>query len=185
MQSRTIESRSLSENIAVLNKRIKRATTALSGRGSFLSNVRQATRMLYGDKDSLKFKIPKNATEEERKKIEQVVKSLLENKISTARGRKQLVKERLTPVLQIKFGISDKMAGDILKIFDSDAWEKVRELSYGYSDTVVDLMADTLESGASVKDVKKIIANYANLTGVKPDFMYYFSIAIKSLGEKV
>lgn len=175
MQNRSIEGRSLSENIAVLNKRLKRASTALSGRGSFLSNVRQATKMLYGDKDSLKFKIPKNATEEERVKIEQVVKSLLENKMSTAKGRKQLAKERLTPVLQEKFEISDKTAGDILKIFDSDAWGKVRELSYGFSDTVVDLMADTLESGVSVKEIKKIIANYENISGVKPDFMYYFS----------
>lgn len=175
MRSRSIKSRSLSENISVLNKRLKRASIALSGRGSFLSNVRQAVNMLYGDKDSLRFRIPKNATEEERKKIEQVVTSLLENKMSTAKGRKQIAIERLSPVLQEKYDISDKVAGDILKIFDSDAWEKVRELSYGFSDTVVDLMVDTLESGISVKDVKKIITGYNNLTGEKPDFMSYLN----------
>lgn len=175
MRSRSVKSRSLSENISVLNKRLKRASIALSGRGSFLSNVRQATNMLYGDKDSLRFKIPKNATEEERKKIEQVVTSFLENKMSTAKGRKQIAIERLSPVLQEKYNISDKVAGDILKIFDSDAWEKVRELSYGFSDTVVDLMVDTLESGISVKDIKKIVTGYDTLTGEKPDFMSYFN----------
>lgn len=175
MLSRSIKDRSLSENISVLNKRLKRASSALSGRGSFLSNVRQANNMLYGDKDSLKFKIPKNATEEERKKIEQVVTSLLENKMSTAKGRKEIAIERLSPILQEKYDISDKVAGDILKIFDSDAWEKVRELSYGFSDTVVDLMVDSLESGISAKDVKKIITGYDNITGEKPDFMSYFN----------
>lgn len=175
MRSRSVKDRSLSENISVLNKRLKRASIALSGRGSFLSNVRQATNMLYGDKDGLKFKIPKDATEEERKKIEQVVTSLLENKMSTAKGRKQIAIERLSPVLQEKYDISDKVAGDILKLFDSDAWEKVRELSYGFSDTVVDLMVDTLESGISVKDVKNIVTGYDNLIGEKPDFMSYFN----------
>lgn len=170
--------RSLSENISVLNKRLKRASSALSGRGSFLSNVRQATYMLYGDKDSLKFKIPKNATEEERKKIKQVVTSLLEDKMSTAKGRKEIAIKRLSPVLQEKYDISDKVASDILKIFDSDAWEKVRELSYGFSDTVVDLMVDTLESGISVKDVKKIVTEYDNIIGEKPDFMLYFNAEI-------
>lgn len=169
--------RTLSESIAVLNKRLKRASLALSGKGVFLSNVRQATKMLYGDKDSIKFKIPKGSSLEERKKIEEVVTSLLENPYSTAKGRKKMVQERLAPQLLETFGqLSEKNVSKLLKIFDSEHWDRIREIAgVGASETIVDEVIDAIESGTSLKDIKNVIKDYDLMTGEKEDFMSYFT----------
>lgn len=120
-------------------------------------------KKIYGsDYKGIKYFVPRNATEKELEKIERGLDMILNSPYTTMGGRKKIERKTKGSIME-KFNISAKNADTMLDIFNSDIWEKVRELTDFGSGDAVDVVNDLLSEGKEkeyiIEELKSFVKN--------------------------
>lgn len=127
---------------------------------SVLDKIEQSINILYKDKaKGLKFYTPRNAPEKELKRIENALDMVINSPYTTARGRRNLQK-RIEGTLKEKFDIEQKDLETLLDVFDSEAYEKVREMLDGDSSQAVDIINSMIKEGNSASSIIDNLSSY-------------------------
>ena len=127
---------------------------------SVLDLIEQTTYKLYGEKSKgLKFFTPRGASDKELARIENALDMVINSPYTTQRGRNKL-RKRILGTLEDKFNISKENIDAVLQVFESEAYEKVRELTDGYSEMAVDVVNDMVSEGYSPKQISDKLSSY-------------------------
>lgn len=127
---------------------------------SVLDLIEQTTYKLYREKSKgLKFFTPRGASDKELARIENALDMVINSPYTTQRGRNKL-RKRILGTLEDKFNISKENVDAVLQVFESEAYEKVRELTDGYSEMTVDVVNDMVSEGYSPKQISDKLSSY-------------------------
>ncbi len=125
-----------------------------------LDKIEQSIYKLYGDSSKgLKFYTPRGASDKELAKIENALDMIINSPYTTQRGRNKL-RKRILGTLEEKFDISKENMDAVLQVFESEAYEKVRELTDGYSEMAVDVVNEMVSEGYSPKQISDKLSSY-------------------------
>lgn len=125
-----------------------------------LDKIEQSIYKLYGENSKgLKFFTPKGASDKELAKIENALDMVINSPYTTQHGRNKL-RKRILGTLEEKFDISKENMEAVLQVFESEAYEKVRELMDGYSEMAVDVVNDMVTEGYTPKQISDKLSSY-------------------------
>ena len=141
--------------VARANRLIKSTQKYYRGKKgtNVLDKIEHSLKMIYGkDYKEMKFFTPRHAPKERLNEIENALDLVINSPYTTARGRKKIQKQ-IESTLVDKGYIDKKNSNLIFEIFQSEEYEKVRELYEGYSETAIDSINDMASNGFKKEDI--------------------------------
>lgn len=154
--------RSFYRKVARANRLIKSTQKYYSGKKgtNVLDKIEHSLKMIYGrDYDKMKFYTPRHASKEKLEEIDRALNLVIESPYTTARGRKKIQK-KIESTLVEKGYIDKKNSEIIFDIFQTEEYEKVRELYEGYSETAIDSINDMVSNGFKKDDIISLLRNF-------------------------
>lgn len=141
--------------VARANRLIKSTQKYYKGKKgtNVLDKIEHSLKMIYGkDYKEMKFFTPRHAPKERLDEIENALDLVINSPYTTSRGRKKIQKQ-IESTLVDKGYIDKKNSNLIFEIFQSEEYEKVRELYEGYSETAIDSINDMASNGFKKEDI--------------------------------
>lgn len=154
--------------MADLSKRLKSANARILNAEKRLGKENRVVQFIYktieqstGKKGATRFSMPKNKKSlRQLSKLERGLSKIESSKWLTKEGRADIVSKARESFSLSHEEYTDKEVEEFYWFFKQDIYSKLREMSYGQSEFLVDSIADLRKQGLSKKKILQIMKDY-------------------------